>query len=155
MKHYIFDLDDTLILHKNNINYDMIYEDIELKYYLNKCKGPCYIYTNGTGNHALTILNKMNIKSIFDKIYSRDTIPFMKPYYKSYNDIQNDIFDRYPEYKTVYFFDDRLENLKTAHEIGWKTFWIHSNYLTSKKYNFINMSFPNIKDCLKYLETKI
>ena len=32
----------------------------------------------------LTVVNKMNIKNIFDKIYSRDTIPFMKPYYKSY-----------------------------------------------------------------------
>ena len=48
----------------------------------------------------------------------------------------------------------RLENLKTAHEMGWITFWIHPNYLLGNKYHYINMSFPNIIDCLKYLERK-
>ena len=56
---YVFDLDDTLILHHNDINYDWIYEDIELSYYLDMCKGDKYIFTNGTKSHAKKILEKM------------------------------------------------------------------------------------------------
>ena len=93
MIHYIFDLDDTLIIHNKNmnINYNLISEDNLLTQLLNKCRGPRYIYTNGTGGHALAVLDKMNIKDKFDKIYSRDTIPYMKPDERSFNDVQNDI----------------------------------------------------------------
>ena len=156
MIHHVFDLDDTLIIHNKNmnINYNLISEDNLLTQLLNKCRGPRYIYTNGTGGHALAVLDKMNIKNNFDKIYSRDTIPYMKPDNRSFNDVQNDISYRYPVSKTIFFFDDRLENLKTAFQMGWFTFWIHPNYLLGNQYDFVTMSFSTIKDCLTYLETK-
>ena len=153
MIHYIFDLDDTLIIHKNNmVNYHMIKEDNQLTQLLEKCWGPCYIYTNGTGSHALTILGKMNIKDKFDKIYSRDTIPYMKPDERSVNDIHNDISYRDPEVKFIFFFDDHLENLKMASKLGWVTIWIHPNYLIYKQYIYVNLAFPNIKDALKSMD---
>ena len=156
MIHYVFDLDDTLIIHKTKLmNYHMIQEDHSLKYQLSKCKGPCYIYTNGTGNHALTVLDKMKISNNFEKVYSRDTIPYMKPDYRSFNDVNNDISNRYPGPKSVFFFDDLLENLETASGLGWLTFWIDPNYSHGKEYHYVNMSFPNIKECLLYLETKM
>ena len=157
MIHYIFDLDDTLIIHNNvrHINYELISEDYLLSQLLSRCKGPRYIYTNGTGGHALTVLNKMNIKQYFDKIYSRDTIPYMKPDERSIDDVYNDILSRYePKQNIIFFFDDRLENLKVAKEKGWLTFWIHPKYSIGSKYDFVTMSFPNINDCLQYLETK-
>ena len=155
MIHYIFDLDDTLIIHKNtHINYNLISEDNLLTQLLHKCKGPRYIYTNGTGDHALAVLDKMKIKHHFDKIYSRDTIPYMKPDNRSFNDVQNDISYRYPVSKTIFFFDDRLENLKAAFQMGWFTFWIHPNAMMGNQYKFVTMSFITIKDCLRYLETK-
>ena len=155
MIHYIFDLDDTLIIHKNtHINYNLISEDNLLTQLLNKCRGPRYIYTNGTGGHALAVLDRMNIKNKFDKIYSRDTIPYMKPDERSFNDVQNDISYRYPISKTIFFFDDRLENLKAAFQMGWFTFWIHPNHSLGNQYDFVTMSFSTIKDCLTYLETK-
>ena len=155
MIHYIFDLDDTLIIHKNtHINYNLISEDHLLTQLLHKCRGPRYIYTNGTGNHALAVLDQMNIKHLFDKIYSRDTIPYMKPDNRSFNDVQNDISYRYPVSKTIFFFDDRLENLKAAFQMGWFTFWIHPNHSLGNQYDFVTMSFSTIKDCLTYLETK-
>jgi len=156
MIHYVFDLDDTLIIHKKGvrINYDMIQPDIELKKLLNKCKGPRYIYTNGTGGHALNIIEKMNIKGDFEKIYSRDTIPYMKPLYESFSRVHQDLSERDPLPKVVFFFDDLLENLETAFQLGWITFWIHPNYQTGKNYPFVKMSFSNIKSCLRYLGTK-
>ena len=38
-----------------------------------------------------------------NKIYSRDTIPYMKPDDRSFNDVQNDISYRYPVSKTIFF----------------------------------------------------
>ena len=153
MIHHVFDLDDTLIIHNNIfVNYDKISENNELTYLLNKCNGPCYIYTNGTGSHALSVIKKMNIYDKFEKIYSRDTIPYMKPYRESYNDVQIDLSYRYPEIKNIFFYDDRLENLKTAHEMGWITFWIHPNYLLGNKYHYINVRNYLI---IKYLFIKI
>ena len=165
MIHYVFDLDDTLIIHKKGvrINYDMIQPDQELKNLLSKCNGPRYIYTNGTGGHALDVIEKLNIKYMndmvdkeymFDKIYSRDTIPYMKPLYESFSRVHEDLSERDPSPKVVFFFDDLLENLETAAQLGWITFWIHPNYQTGKYYSFVNMSFSNIKSCLRYLETK-
>ena len=45
MNHYIFDLDDTLLVHRNDINYTLIRENPELSHYLNQCQGMRYIYT--------------------------------------------------------------------------------------------------------------
>jgi len=155
MIHYIFDLDDTLILHNNKpINYDLINDNSILKKQISTLNSPCYIYTNGTGGHAITILENMNLISIFDKIYSRDTMPYMKPDIKSFNDVQDDISYRYSDKKIFYFFDDLLDNLKTASELGWITFWINPNYVEGINYSFINGSFPTITDCLNYLERK-
>ena len=156
MIHYIFDLDDTLIIHKNRImNYHMMREDKLLSQLLKSCKGSCYIYTNGTGSHALTVLDKMNITDKFEKIYSRDTMDYMKPEYNSFYDVHDDLSHRDPDPKVIFFFDDRLENLETASKLGWLTFWINPNYKTKWNYPYINLAFPNIKDCLTYLETKM
>ena len=47
-----------------------------------------------------------------------------------------------------------LENLETASQMGWFTFWIHPNFSDGNQYKYVTRSFSNIKDCLRYLETK-
>ena len=64
------------------------------------------------------VLNKMNLTNSFDKLYARDTIPYMKPYVESYKFIEQDIRKKYNDRNKYYFFDDRLENLKTAKSRG-------------------------------------
>jgi FMN phosphatase YigB (HAD superfamily) len=152
MIHYVFDLDDTLIVHQRNvkINYDTIQEDSGLKALLDNCKGECYIYTNGTFGHAHTVLKKMNIINNFFKVYSRDTLPYMKPDPLSFVSVQNDIQNNYQNTKVIYFFDDLLENLKVAKNRGWITFWIHPD--SNHSNNYVDYRFPDIKTCLKYLE---
>lgn len=155
MIHYIFDLDDTIIIHKNKpIHYKTITENKKLTELLSNLNGPSYIYTNGTGNHALLVLDKMNLTFIFDKIYSRDTISDMKPLTNSFNIVHNDIVKRYQsDNNKFYFFDDLLDNLETAAMFGWKTFFIHPNHENYPNYSFVTMSFKNITECLTYLET--
>ena len=63
MIHYVFDLDDTLIIHQKGVNldYNMIKVDKLLKQLLDNCNNECYIYTNGTFGHALAVIKKMDI----------------------------------------------------------------------------------------------
>lgn len=156
MIYFVFDLDDTLIIHQKGvpINYNMIQRDDSLSNLLNKCKGECYIYTNGTGNHALDIIDSLGIKNTIHKIYSRDTIPYMKPDERSFIRVQQDLFSFSKKTGTIFFFDDLLENLKAAKKLGWITFWIHPDYNSGSNYSFIDLSFSDIKTCLSYLENK-
>jgi len=153
MIHYVFDLDDTLIIHQKGvqINYDTIQSDLGLKSLLDNCKGECYIFTNATFGHAYEVIKKMNINNNFFKVYSRDTLPYMKPDPLSFVSVQNDIRKNYHNTDIIYFFDDLLENLNAAKKRGWKTFWIHPDANTNL-YDYVDYGFPDIKTCLKYLE---
>ena len=154
MIYFLFDLDDTLIIHNNGIpiEYQMIKPDYRLDNLLSKLRGESYIYTNGTAGHALECIERMNIKHNFTKIYSRDTLPFMKPDFRSFKVVKGDIQRNYDD--KFFFFDDLLENLKIAKSLGWFTFWIHPDYMKAGDYPFVTMAFPNIYECLTYLENK-
>ena len=153
MVHFVFDLDDTLIIHDKKLPMNIyVQEDLELDRLLNNCKGECYIYTNGTLYHALNIINKMNIKRNFHKVYSRDTLDFMKPDIRSFQSVHLDLKAIYKKDETIFFFDDLLENLRSAKSFGWVTFWINPNFVTGHQYNFVDYSFKDIKTCLIYLE---
>ena len=156
MKHYLIDLDDTLFINKDKrrINYSLIQKDQRLIQLLDMIQHPKYIYTNATFNHANIVLNKMGIDTKFKIIYSRDTIPLMKPHINSAIDVENNI--RYWGYNNqynhnFYFFDDLLDNLQMGKKQGWTTIWISSEYKKINNYNYIDYSFPNIKSALSYL----
>ena len=168
MINYIFDLDDTIYIHEHSkffsgsIHYGLIQEKPLLKYYLNLCKGPKYIYTNATYSHADTVLKKMNLSDGFEKIYSRDTMKLMKPHLESAISVQKDILyhnnlnklsnklsnnqrDQY------IFFDDLLSNLEMAKKLGWKTIWIHRNCYINPKHRFVDHAFPSLIEALRIL----
>ena len=84
MIYFIFDLDDTIIIHPPN--HDEMYDinpDTYLINLFNKLKYKSYIFTNGTNGHAELIIDKMKLSN-FKKIFARDTIPYMKPNIKSF-----------------------------------------------------------------------
>ena len=88
------------------------------------------------------LLYKMNLIDMFDKLYARDTIPFMKPYIESFKFIEQDIKKYYNNRNKYYFFDDRLDNLQTAKTRGWITIWVNIDFLNKPYY--VDYSFPNI-----------
>ena len=154
MKIFIFDLDDTIIYYPFEIvDYKNIRIDENLSRILNNLNSPKYIYSNGTYGHVKEILYKMNLTGMFDKIYARDTIPFMKPYMESFKFIEQDIRKYYNNRNKYYFFDDRLENLKTAKSRGWYTIWVSIDFL-NKPY-FVDYSFPNIHTAAMYFVLEI
>jgi FMN phosphatase YigB (HAD superfamily) len=120
----IFDLDDTLIFHRNDVNYQYIFKNYELCHYLNGIKYPKYIFTNGTISHAEVVLKKMDIYDKFDKIYARDTINDMKPNMNAYMKVNNDIVMKYPNHKII-FLDDNIDNINASLDMNWTPVYIN------------------------------
>ena len=153
MKHFLFDMDDTLYKHpKDKRKMYHINKSEKLIQLLNNCKYNKYIYTNATYSHANLILNKLGIDDSFKKIYSRDNIPEMKPSNKSALDIEKDISKKYNN-NEFYFFDDLLENLKMGKNRNWITIWIHPLYQYKDNYEYIDYSFPDIYSAVQYFNT--
>ena len=151
MIYFIFDLDDTVIVHppKPDDMYNIRPDPCLIRLF-NRIPYKSFIFTNGTNDHAEIVIEKMKIPS-FKKIYARDTIPYMKPHIKSFNFVQKNIL--YQDYNTdskntFIFFDDLLENLRMAKNLGWYTIWIHPNYHKRSEYDFVDNSYPNIYDAL-------
>ena len=158
MIYFIFDLDDTIVIHPPD-DKDMynIKSDPQLQYLFNNLYYKSYIFTNGTIDHAHEILDKLKLYS-FKKIFARDTIPYMKPNIKSFLFVQKNIL--YNDYNTdvsntFIFFDDLLQNLKAAKKLGWITVWIHPNFNKKFNYDFIDLSYPNIYDALYKIDNLI
>ena len=149
----VFDLDDCIIMHNGPfVGYSGIKENIHLSYYLNKISYDKYIYTNGTYSHADEVLRKMKLSRNFKMIYSRDTVSRMKPDMSAGIDVQNHI--RYLSRQAgtqLVFFEDNLENLKTAKELGWKTVWIHPKFRMGQIYSYVDESYPDLISALRVI----
>ena len=148
MKIFVFDVDNTLILHTNqNIDFYKKGNSKISKLILNTNVDAVYIYTNGTFGHGKQIIESLSIPKT-KRVFGRDTIPYMKPSTRSFKFVNNEIIKDYNKNNEIYFFDDMVENLITANRIGWKTVWISSNFIN--KQNFIDYAFPNIYEALIY-----
>ena len=151
----VIDVDDTLFVHKSPLmEYHKIRPDYHLKAQFQRIQYPKFILTNATFEHANVILNKMDVVDEFEKIYSRDNIPRMKPAISCYNSVQNDIMSHLQTYDMNYiFFDDLVSNLQGAKNLRWKTVWISPEYKSYVNYPFIDEAFPSLKEALDKLST--
>tara|TARA_Y100001958_G_C21245749_1_gene575645 strand:- start:3498 stop:3959 length:462 start_codon:yes stop_codon:yes gene_type:complete len=144
---FIFDLDDTILFHRNDINYDFIFKNYELNFYLNNYNYPKYIFTNGTYNHAKKVLEKMELDKIFeDEIYARDTINNMKPSPLAYEIVNKHIQQKHSNCNII-FADDNINNLMMAKRFGWNTIYI--NQIDYKQYSFVDEKYNTIIDFLQ------
>tara|TARA_B100000683_G_C12398066_1_gene518479 strand:+ start:97 stop:693 length:597 start_codon:yes stop_codon:yes gene_type:complete len=157
----VFDLDDTLLMSNEYTRYENIKFNSQLSDLLNSIKYKKIIYSNGTYGHVTNSLPKLLAKNTFIEIYARDTIPAMKPEFRSFNYVKNSIFykenlNRYNDISYI-FFDDNLNNMKTAKEIGWTTVWIpHRNYnnnIRNSNYSFVDFKFNNVIIALKNINS--
>ena len=150
---YIFDLDDTIVKHQNpySVNYENINKSNSLIQLLSESKSKKnYIFTNGTKSHADIILKKLDLKDKFNDIFSRENYSeFMKPHINSYLFVQNKIENYSLNKNIIVFFDDQLENLRSAKKLNWVTILIHIDFMNKPKY--IDFAFPNIHQALLYL----
>jgi len=125
---FIFDIDDTIIMHtkeqndfydtnNNTILSDILSEFKDVKF---------YAYTNGTFGHGKSVADNLNLN--LERVFGRDTVPFMKPEQKSFlfvdTEIRSELKEKGIEVKDIFFFDDLRDNLYVASRFTWKTILI-------------------------------
>ena len=151
MKIFVFDIDNTIIIHTNqNNNFYNKKTESRLPSILSHInKDLIYIYTNGTFGHGKGVIENLKLSNQVKRIFARDNIPWMKPYINSFRYVNNIINkESNSSQNEIIFFDDLEENLMTAKQIGWNTVWISPDFLKKKKY--IDYTFPNIYEALIY-----
>ena len=149
---FVFDIDDTIVLHtKEDNDYYTTNSNTTLRNLLSEYKNlKCYIYTNGTFGHGKAIVDNLDLQ--VTTIFARDVIPFMKPDERSFRYVNREIQGSNQNIKRIVFFDDLTDNLKTAKQFGWTTVWINSK--PTKKEDFIDYVFPNIYESIIYFKLK-
>ena len=77
---YIFDIDDTLIIHTaDRFDYYTMENDETLKKLIQSLKkNGCYIYTNGTYGHGDSVVKNLQLIDEVITIFARDKIKYMK-----------------------------------------------------------------------------
>ena len=150
---FIFDIDDTLILHtKERNDYYNINTEQSFKKLLESVEhNGVFIYTNGTYGHGEGVVNNLQIN--VDGMFGRDTMPNMKPHINSFNYVKNIIDKKINQNDECIFFEDLLDNLDTAKRIGWSTVWITPNFNNGSP-EFVDYVFPNIYQAMIYFGLK-
>ena len=150
---FIFDIDDTLILHTKEKNdyYNINTEQSFKKLLESVDHDGVFIYTNGTYGHGERVINNLEIN--VNGIFGRDTMPNMKPHINSFNYVKNIIDKKINKNDTCIFFDDLLDNLNTAKRLGWSTVWITPNFNNGAP-EFVDHVFPNVYQAILYFELK-
>lgn len=163
MPQYIFDLD--LTLYSKN---DFTETDNEIEYYnsfkpkqklgsiLKSIKGRKYILTNANIAHVDEVLDKLNLKNIFDDMMSSDVADSYKPESNIYH-ISNHVFNlekyKSDESDPIYFFEDLSENLKKGKQLyNWNTVLISPNKV--KKTKYIDYVFDTIENAMLFFKQK-
>jgi len=149
MKTLVFDLDDTLLMSNTYKKYSDIVPNQRLNQILNNLPNKKYIYTNGTYEHGEDGLKHMECSNSYKHIFARDTIPYMKTDFKSYNYVDNCIRYDHNDYGPRIFFDDLPNNLYTAYNIGWDTVWIHPEADNNHKPYYVNHAYTNVVEALE------
>ena len=152
MLYWIFDLDYTLydLDKKIEFNYNLLNPDQELNHKLQRLPSKKFVFTNGTLWHANNCLDKLSIKSNFERIVARDTINCYKPHIVSYLKFML-LSGIYKRDKCV-FFEDSLSNLLHAKQLGWITVLISPE---KKNLIYVDFCFENIHKALMFFLKKI
>lgn len=131
----------------------MIRPDSTLAHYLKGFPGDRYILTNATYDHAIEVLERMDIIRLFKKIYARDNTNLLKPSLELAHKVNQDIGITGDD--TIYFFDDLPQNLWMGHANGWTTIWIHPHHEKKYMYKWIHHGYVSVSESLKDINMAI
>ena len=130
----------------HDIDLNSINSNAKLITILKKFKGKKIIFTNGSKNHAIKVLEKVGIKEYIDDIFdiiNANYIP--KPNIITYKKVLKK-FNLTPK-KTI-MIDDLPSNLKTAKELGINTILIKQKYDKKNTHNYIDLVCTNILETI-------
>ena len=138
----------------HDIDLSSIQNNPKLIAILKEYKGKKIIFTNGSQDHAIKVLQKVGIKQYINDIFDiidAEYIP--KPDIRTYKKVLKK-FNLIPE-KTI-MIDDLPSNLKTAKECGINTVLINQKHDRKNTHNYINLVCSNLLETIiKINEGKI
>ena len=150
MKNFEIDPDHFLeIVH--DIDFSVLYKDVNLLDVLKKLPGRKIVYTNGTVNYARKVLAHCGLIDAFDEIYGVESANYIpKPSPKAYEIIFSKaqiVFNKSA------MFEDEMRNLKVPYDLGLKTILICDKQSNEK---FVNYSTKNLVSFLhQFLSTSL
>jgi FMN phosphatase YigB (HAD superfamily) len=166
MSTFIFDLDHTLYSdHDFNDKASDIYPTFKEKPLMRKLLHQLpynkFIITNGNKAHADVVVRKLGIDDVFpiqrgnenECMITVDDVsnpkPHVEPYFlamKKFN-LSHD--------NEVLFFEDNVDNLATAKNLGWGTVLINPNPIGKYQFpEYVDYVFPSIEDSLLFFQIR-
>ena len=138
----------------HDIDLSSIQNNPKLIAVLKEYKGKKIIFTNGSQDHAIKVLQRVGIKKYIKDIFDIIDAKYIpKPEIITYKKVLKK-FNLIPE-KTI-MIDDLPSNLKTAKELGINTVLINQKHDNKNTHNYINLVCSNLLETIiKINEGKI
>jgi putative hydrolase of the HAD superfamily len=138
----------------HDIDLSSIQNNPKLIAVLKKYKGKKIIFTNGSQDHAIKVLQRVGIKQYINDIFDIIDAKYIpKPEIVTYKKVLKK-FNLIPE-KTI-MIDDLPSNLKTAKKLGINTVLINQKYDRKNTHDYINLVCSNLLETIiKINEGKI
>ena len=117
---------DHFLAEVHKLDYSIVGPNHKLNEELKKIQGRKIIYTNANMQHALNVLERIELSNFFDEIYDIKMANYIpKPELAPYKQMiaQFDI-----ETKSSAMFDDIAKNLVPAKNVGFTSVWIDAGY---------------------------
>ena len=117
---------DHFLAEVHKLDYSIVGPNHKLNQQLKKLQGRKIIYTNANMQHALDVLERIELSNFFDEIYDIKMANYIpKPELAPYEQMvkQFDI-----ETKSSAMFDDIAKNLVPAKNVGFTSVWIDAGY---------------------------
>ena len=145
---------EPFLSYVHDIDLSSIQNNPKLIAVLKKYKGKKIIFTNGSQDHAIKVLQRVGIEQYINDIFDIIDAKYIpKPEIVTYKKVLKK-FNLIPE-KTI-MIDDLPINLKTAKKLGINTVLINQKHDSKKNHNYINLVCSNILETIiKINEGKI
>ena len=117
---------DHFLTEVHKLDYSIVGPNYKLNDELKKLSGRKIIYTNANIQHALSVLDRLELSNFFDEIYDIKMANYIpKPELTPYEQIITK-YEINPEKSSM--FDDIAKNLVPAKKVGFTSVWIDAGY---------------------------
>ena len=117
---------DHFLAEVHKLDYSIVGPNLKLNEELKKLNGRKIIYTNANMQHAINVLERIELSNFFDEIYDIKMANYIpKPEITPYEQMINQ-FDI--NVKSAAMFDDIAKNLVPAKNVGFTSVWIDAGY---------------------------
>jgi putative hydrolase of the HAD superfamily len=129
----------------HDVSIDSLHPDRELNALIEALPGRKIVFTNGDEPHAVRILAKLEMTSLFDGVFHLEHANWIpKPNMVTFDRM---MAAHHVTPTTAVFFEDSPKNLKPAHQLGMKTVLVGPK-ADGNTDDFIDFRAPSVKDFL-------